>query len=165
MRGMHDRPSARITGLAAIVALSLSLSACASAQPPTLGDITPGTELRLTSRTVADTVENVRLIRQVNGSIDVSTSTGSPPQRIPLADLERLEVVDGRSLYPATLVGASAGGLGGLIAGMICSSNCAHGSSGSRIYAPLVGIGIGSLIGAIIGAIRAPPRWVRVRIR
>jgi hypothetical protein len=148
-----------------LVAVPFLLHGCATTQPLTLGDVGPGTEVRVTSRTVAEPIATVLLIRQVNGSIEVADEGGESPYRISLSQIESLEIAHGRAFYPATLVGASAGGLGGLVVGMVCSSNCPRTSTGSRIFAPLVGIAVGSFVGAISGAIWAPPRWVRVRIR
>jgi len=147
------------------VAIPFLLHGCASTQPRTLGDLGTGTKVRVTSRTVAEPIATVLLMRQVNGSIEVADEDSTSPYRISLSQIENLEVTHGRALYPATLVGASAGGLAGLVIGMVCSSNCPQSSTGSRVFAPLVGIAVGSLVGAIGGAIWAPPRWVQVRIR
>jgi gas vesicle protein len=46
---------------------------------------------------------------------------------------------------------------------MICLARC--GGSDRPILAPVIGIGIGSVVGAAAGIVRAPARWVEVRIR
>jgi hypothetical protein len=145
--------------------LAVIATGCSRTGPMTLGHLAPGAELRATYRPPSDEVVLSRLLRQVNGSIEVATPSEAGPRRIPLVDLTHLETRQGRELSSSFLIGAGIGGLGGLVAGMACLAWCSESERGRRILAPVAGIAMGTSTGAVLGLVVAPHRWVEVRIR
>lgn len=165
---------------AGIALVAVVLAGCSTASPVTLADLRPGEAVRTVDRAgiaqssgvgnaglegMAASTRVYSLVRQVNGSIEVTSADEPTPFRIHLVDLERLEVVRGRDTPRAAMVGAGAGILAGVVVGMICRSVCGDGSENGRYNAPLTGLAIGVPVGALIGALLAPGRWVEVRLR
>ncbi len=147
----------------ALVLGLLLLAGCASPGPLQLDGVKPGERVRATPRTgSSDSVIDATLRRQVEGSLEITRAADPTIYRIPILDLERLEVVRGRSRPRGALTTASLTALGGLLAGMVCRSACAE--SRGRTWAPLTGFALGASVGAVTGAILAPARWVEVRI-
>jgi hypothetical protein len=145
-------------------ALIVATSACQSAELIGLGEVRPGTPVRASYRT-GDSTSTSTLIRPVNGSIEVRDPDSANPYRIHLLDLEQLEASKGRALWSGAGIGAAIGGLAGVLVGMVCLASCNGNHGNSRVLAPLIGFGSGAIVGTIPGAIRAPVRWVQVRIR
>jgi hypothetical protein len=150
-----------------LVATGLMLAAaCATPGPVSLDELQPGQAVRTSRSTSAEGDVTVhQLVRQVGGSIEVRTAADSTPVRIHLVDLDRLQVVRGRSRPRGSMIGAFAGGLGGIVVGMACQARCTENESGRRYIAPLAGFAIGAPVGALVGIVLAPLRWVDVRIR
>jgi hypothetical protein len=142
------------------------LTACGATGPVPLAELRPGEPLRTFYRVAPpDSVLSVRLIRQVNGSIEVNAAHSPTPIRIRLTDLDALRVIRGRARPKGTAAGAIGGGIVGILAGMTCRTACSETTGGERYTAPLTGLLIGASLGAVVGAIIAPPRWLDVRFR
>ncbi len=149
------------------VLCAVLLAGCRSVAPVSLGELRPGEPVRPMYRVpTQDSVRTPQLIRQVNGSIEVTTTAGlSPPFRIHLVDLEGLQVMRGRARPKGSFIGAAAGSFAGILIGMVCQARCPENDQGKRYLAPLVGFAIGVPVGAAVGTVLAPVRWVDVRLR
>lgn len=149
--------------MAAAGILLVTAGACAPAATVRLDELRPSDRLRVTSSGPNHVPQYYMLLRQVNGSIEV-TDAAAPPFRLDLAELDRLEVMRGRATLRSSFGGAAIGGVAGTLLGMGCMALC-RSESGSAVMAPVYGVVAGLAGGAGVGLLRAPPLWVSVRIR
>jgi hypothetical protein len=139
------------------------LTACQLSGPIGIQDLRSGDSIRAVYRT-SDTASYGRLLRQVNGSIEVSKSNTTAPYRIEIVQLKNLQIARGRDWRNAFLTGGGVGGLLGVVAGMICAAKCSETEGGKRITAPITGFLVGVPLGMGLGIVVAPARWVEVRL-
>jgi hypothetical protein len=125
----------------------------------------PGARVRATYPTETGGVHAGSVVRQVNGSLEITADSSAPPRRIALAELERLDLSAGRRRGPAAVIGASVGILGGLLLGMACATACVEDGEDKARFAPIAGAALGLSIGALTGIIIAPEHWIRVQFR
>ena len=114
-----------------------------------------GETVRVTTFTGPTSVKGV-LLQTEAAVLTVSLGAGKPPVRIPLASIERLEVVRGRR---ATVKeGAIVGGLAGAALGVAAMASLGYAlcegasSCGTSTEGYLVGVGIFGTAGAGVGA-------------
>lgn len=138
---------------------------CATASPPGPESLVPGTRVRASYPSPSAAVLTGRIDRHVLGSLDLVTEPDGVVQRIALGDLEKLEVNPGRASRRSILIGASIGMLGGLVAGMACSSACVSDDSNNGRFIPIAGAAAGAALGAGIGLVLAPEAWFTIDLR
>lgn len=190
----HPLPSSRPPGSVAWLALAACLGVMASAgtgaadsRPGAASDssrtepctrlIAPGATLRLRApdadhgglmRTA--TVERGLLVRATPDSLWLAPDLAHPATPFALADVQRIEVLSGRSHVGGVLAGAGAGFLCGFAAALLVATvvadrqNLDQSDAGmAAVVFTIGGVAIGTTAGAAIGGVRGLDRWEEVR--
>jgi hypothetical protein len=150
-------PSRHIVGMAILLS---ALSAPALGQD--VSSIEPGDTVRL----IAKRVSGVHIVLQNSGSALDLRDRREVVQTVPLADVRRLERLDGRTSWG----GAIQGGALGLLAGAVLGAGIGHLADDPGAFLPGWFAGgalsaiAGTVTGAIKGAKRGAPRWRAVKL-
>jgi hypothetical protein len=148
--------STRIAGIAFLLA---ALSAPALGQD--VASIQPGDTVRL----LAGRVSGVHVVLQNSGFALELRDRRDVVRTVPMADMRRLERLEGRTASGGALQGAAVGLIAGVALGAVLGNSADDPNAmipGSVVGASFGGLA-GTLGGALIGAARGAPRWRAVR--
>lgn len=155
----HRRGSRALAALA-----SALLTGCAATQPIGVESLAPGMRVRVTHPD--DVAVDGRVVRRVNGSLEVRTIETQELRRVALSEKVSVELYSGRDHVRGALLGTAAGVPLGVVGGMLCARYCSHTSSGARVYAPMTGVTLGAIVGGGFGLLFfSTDRWQPVQLR
>ena len=141
-----------------LVAVAAMAGAEAGAQGP-VADLPMGERLRVSVRTLRPRTVVGRYDGRAADSLFLVPTPTNPLARIPLAEITRLEVTDGRHRGRGAVLGALAGLGAGIAGGVLCGLLCQDGAL-APIGGLFLGVVVGMPAGGVLGAtVLAPPRW------
>lgn len=157
----------RLKALIVSIALAAVSTPSRAQQPAGQVSIAPGSRVRVTAPTlVAPLVANF-LEQRVDTLVFIEDGTGRGVWRLPLSQIERLEITagEGGGNRRQILRGAAIGGGAGLVGGFLFSAWASPSDTTreyDRVLTSAVGAAIGSGIGALIGSRAKSERWSNI---
>lgn len=148
---------------AAAFALALAGPALAADEPPPGPVLTPGQRVRFA--TLTQPRRTATVVETGTDAIVVSMAGGRQIVRVPLADVQHLEVSAGRRTYATEggLLGAIPGAaLGGVVGTAMCYDEEDCPAATFAVMGAFVGGTLSGLVGAGVGALFQSEKWERV---
>ena len=149
----------------AAVGLVVALMSCAQAhfaEPPSGSvDVSVGSRVRVTSGAAAE--PTIGTVAGLEGdALVVRGYVSDTPMRIPIADIQRLEVSAGRMSHAGrgALIGAAVGAMSGVLVTIGDYSDDVHGGDPNPAATAAIGAAGGALVGAAIGWRLKTDRWL-----
>ena len=152
------KPALAFLGM--VVALLPCVASSAADAPPGPAPVSVGSRVRVTSGPATPpTVGTVAALE--SGTLVLSIAGLDVPLRVPVADIQTLEVSAGRKsqLWRGALIGAAAGAIPGILMTVGDYSDDVHGDDPSPAAVAAIGAAGGALVGAGIGWAIKSEQW------